>query len=116
VGKATAPPIRPTARAALDMIQKCSFDFSVKRNGWATTTKLVRNGTHPTVSLGAMATENIVLLGSAVVLCGLHVFGGPLSGLLGRNARPKTRPKKRETEEVFARESGANKREMAEHV
>jgi hypothetical protein len=96
----------------LDTIQKCSFDFSVKRNGWATTKKLVRNGTHPTVSVGAMATENIVLLGSAVVLCGLHVFGGPLSGLLGRNARPK----KREPEEVFARESGANKREMAEHI
>jgi hypothetical protein len=59
-----------------------------------------------------MATENIVLLGSAVVLCGLHVFGGPLSGLLGRNARPK----KPETEEVFARDSSTSKGEMAEHI
>jgi hypothetical protein len=29
-----------------------------------------------------MATENIVLLGSAVVLCTLHLLGGPLSGLV----------------------------------
>jgi hypothetical protein len=62
-----------------------------------------------------MATENIVLLGSAVVLCGLHVFGGPLSGLLGRNARPKLK-KNRETERVFGRDSSANEREIAEHI
>lgn len=31
-----------------------------------------------------MATENIVLLGSAVVLCTLHLLGGPLSGLVRR--------------------------------
>jgi hypothetical protein len=59
-----------------------------------------------------MATENIVLLGSAVVLCGLHVLGGPLSGLLGRNPRPKQRG----TPEVFVRDSGAEKREIPEHV
>ncbi len=29
-----------------------------------------------------MATENIVLLGSAAILCSLHLFGGPLSGLV----------------------------------
>jgi hypothetical protein len=28
-----------------------------------------------------MATENIVMLACAGVLCTLHVFGGPLSGL-----------------------------------
>jgi hypothetical protein len=36
---------------------------------------------------GAMATENIVLLGSAVILCTLHLIGGPLSGLV---RRPRT--------------------------
>ncbi len=28
-----------------------------------------------------MATENIVMLACAGVLCTLHIFGGPLSGL-----------------------------------
>jgi hypothetical protein len=30
---------------------------------------------------GVMATENIVMLACAGVLCTLHVLGGPLSGL-----------------------------------
>jgi hypothetical protein len=38
-----------------------------------------------------MATENIVLLACAAVLCTLHVAGGPLSGLF-RKPSPKRRP------------------------
>jgi hypothetical protein len=38
-----------------------------------------------------MATENIVLLACAAVLCTLHVAGGPLSGLF-RKPPPKRRP------------------------
>jgi hypothetical protein len=34
-----------------------------------------------------MATENIVLLACATVLCTLHVVGGPLSGLFRSTPR-----------------------------
>ena len=37
-----------------------------------------------------MATENIVMLACAGVLCTLHVLGGPLSGLF-RSPAPKRR-------------------------
>jgi hypothetical protein len=44
-----------------------------------------------------MATENIVLLACATVICGLHVVGGPLSGLfrpmpVSRRPRPSVHP------------------------
>lgn len=42
-----------------------------------------------------MATENIVLLACAAVLCTLHVAGGPLSGLF-RKSSPRKRPVVRE--------------------
>jgi hypothetical protein len=42
-----------------------------------------------------MATENIVLLTCAAVLCTLHVAGGPLSGLF-RKSSPRKRPVVRE--------------------
>ena len=42
-----------------------------------------------------MATENIVLLACAAVLCTLHVAGGPMSGLF-RKSSPRKRPTVRE--------------------
>jgi hypothetical protein len=45
-----------------------------------------------------MATENIVMLACAGVLCTLHVLGGPLSGLL--RAPPKSRSRRNAPAEV----------------
>jgi hypothetical protein len=45
-----------------------------------------------------MATENIVLLACAAVLCTLHIAGGPLSGLF-RKPPPRRRTVPRVTDD-----------------
>jgi hypothetical protein len=50
-----------------------------------------------------MATENIVMLACAGVLCTLHVLGGPLSGLF---RAPSS--KRRDTEREATADDGEN--------
>ena len=54
----------------------------------------------------AMATENIVLLACAAVLCTLHVVGGPLSGVF-RKPPPRKRAAGRAPADRTAAESGS---------
>ena len=96
-----------------DTVMKHRPKYNGKRNGSVMVVKLVRNRYRLKVSHGLfMATENIILLGSAAVLCGLHVLGGPLSGLFARSGRTK----KDETDDLFVVDTQVEERELVERA